>query len=142
MWAAKKLLSSFLSSALNEYVEAESIDSENLNVDVMKGELHLENLRLRSTALEALGLPLQLERGLIGQVKITGANLSTVRCIVWMRTLARSRLASPFFCLPPSPRTHSHNTPLSSPFPARVRANQSRSARRADPARPRERRDE
>ena len=104
MWAAKRLLASVLSSVLDEYVESDSIDSENLNVDVMKGELHLENLVLRPNALDSLGLPLKLVRGLIGRVKITGANLGTVRCAAHrLRCAPRSRaLPSPPTLRPPT----------------------------------------
>ena len=72
-----KLVSQILQRILGQYVE--NIDTDMLNISVWKGELTLENLRLKRGALDALNIPVTVTRGILGKIvlKIPWSRLKT-----------------------------------------------------------------
>ena len=66
-----------LDGLLGEYVEG--IDQRQLELDVLNGHLLLQNLTVRSSALQKLQLPLNVKAGVVGRVelRIPWAHLST-----------------------------------------------------------------
>jgi vacuolar protein sorting-associated protein 13A/C len=65
----EKTLARLLTSALGAYVD--DLNAEQLRLGLFGGRLHLRNLRLRTTAFDALQLPIELVGGCIGELDIT-----------------------------------------------------------------------
>ena len=69
--------SAVLDAVLGEYIEG--FNQRQLELDVLNGHLLLQNLTVRSSALQRLQLPLAVKSGVIGRVelRIPWANLSS-----------------------------------------------------------------
>ncbi|XP_017773930.1 PREDICTED: vacuolar protein sorting-associated protein 13D isoform X2 [Nicrophorus vespilloides] len=57
-----------LNNYLGKYVE--NLNTEQLSIAVLSGEVELENLPLKRDALRHLGLPVQIKSGFIGKIKL------------------------------------------------------------------------
>lgn len=65
---AKKLLLDVLVNVLGNYVEG--LSSDNLRVGVWSGKVELSNLKLKSTALDTLNLPIKISHGALKHLKL------------------------------------------------------------------------
>ena len=65
---AKKLLLDVLVNVLGAYVEG--LSSENLRVGVWSGKVELRNLKLKSTALDNLNLPIKISHGALKEMRL------------------------------------------------------------------------
>ncbi|XP_076444664.1 LOW QUALITY PROTEIN: intermembrane lipid transfer protein VPS13A-like [Babylonia areolata] len=62
------LVASLLNKYIGKYVA--NIDSSNLNVSVLKGDVELSDLQLRPEALAELNLPIEVKAGYVGLLKL------------------------------------------------------------------------
>ncbi|XP_058818048.1 intermembrane lipid transfer protein Vps13D isoform X2 [Topomyia yanbarensis] len=65
----RELIAWVLNNYLGKYVE--NLNTAQLTIALLSGQVELENLPLRKDALRCLGLPLQIINGTIGKVKLT-----------------------------------------------------------------------
>ncbi|XP_055600875.1 intermembrane lipid transfer protein Vps13D isoform X2 [Uranotaenia lowii] len=65
----RELIAWVLNNYLGKYVE--NLNTAQLTIALLSGQVELENLPLRKDALRYLGLPLQIVSGTIGKVKLT-----------------------------------------------------------------------
>ncbi|XP_055550000.1 intermembrane lipid transfer protein Vps13D isoform X2 [Wyeomyia smithii] len=65
----RELIAWVLNNYLGKYVE--NLNTAQLTIALLSGQVELENLPLRKDALRYLGLPLQIINGTIGKVKLT-----------------------------------------------------------------------
>ena len=65
----EKVLSDALLERFGCYIEG--LDTDNLQVGAWRGEVRLENLRLKPDCLETLDLPVTLKHGRIGRFHLT-----------------------------------------------------------------------
>ncbi|XP_039449054.1 intermembrane lipid transfer protein Vps13D isoform X2 [Culex pipiens pallens] len=65
----RELIAWVLNNYLGKYVE--NLNTAQLTIALLSGQVELENLPLRKDALRSLGLPLQIVSGTIGKVKLT-----------------------------------------------------------------------
>ena len=66
-------LENYIANLLDSYIGqyCKDLNRKQLNVSIFKGDMVLENLELKSTALENLNLPVVVHRGVIGKLKLT-----------------------------------------------------------------------
>lgn len=57
-----------LNNYLGKYVE--NLNTDQLSIALLSGEVELENLPLKKDALRHLGLPVQIKAGFLGKVKL------------------------------------------------------------------------
>ena len=55
-----------LNKVLGDWIE--NLDSKNLNLSVLSGEILLQDLRVKSDAFDNLGLPFRLVHGFLGKL--------------------------------------------------------------------------
>ena len=81
---AKSMLLHILADVLGKYVEG--LTRENLKLGVWSGRIELFNLRLKSTALDDLNLPIKVEKGSLRtlKVKIPWAHLESKPVVIEM----------------------------------------------------------
>jgi len=65
----ESLLANFLTSRAAQFIK--HIPQEQLRVGVWRGEIALDDLELRADCLDGLGLPLTLEAGYVGSLRIS-----------------------------------------------------------------------
>lgn len=65
----ESILANFLTSRVAQFVK--HIPQEQLRVGVWRGEIVLDDLELRADCLDGLGLPLSLEAGYVGSLRIS-----------------------------------------------------------------------
>ena len=104
-------MSDLLRKYLKDYIVFNETD---VDIAISKGEATLSNLRLKPGALDALNLPIEVQFGYIGEMrlKIPFSNLSQVRCvgcfrIVLLRICSMSACQLSGCTLPPRARVSS-----------------------------------
>ena len=64
----EQVVATVLNRLLGSYVEG--LETSQLNIGIWAGDVHLKNLRLRSDALDALGLPVRVRSGSLGALRL------------------------------------------------------------------------
>ena len=65
----ESILANFVTSRAAQFIK--HIPQEQLRVGVLRGEIVVDDLELRSDCLDGLGLPLSLEAGYVGSLRIS-----------------------------------------------------------------------
>lgn len=69
MFSASAIVRSLLAQHLGEFVEKDCLDS--LTASLWWGQVALDNVRLKSSVLDSLGLPIRLRQGHVGRLEVT-----------------------------------------------------------------------
>lgn len=87
IFEALEFVSPFLIRYLGDYVDIQNV--KDLKVSLLQGNVRLTGLRLKSTCLDFLGLPIQVEHGTIGNLTLVvpWTNLKNERVIVQLSDL-------------------------------------------------------
>lgn len=104
-----------LNNYLGKYVE--NLNTDQLSIAILSGEVELENLPLRRDALRHLGVPVEIRAGFVGRVKLS-VPISQPRSAPWLIVLERLYVVAGPVCLEPwddgAERLAEHERKLSS----------------------------
>merc|ERR1712048_638806 len=69
MGVFEALVVDLLNKHIGDYIE--NLDASQLKIGIWGGNVELENLRLKDSALDGLGLPVQVVRGHLGKLTLS-----------------------------------------------------------------------
>lgn len=64
-----RLVGSVIANLLNDKIE--NLDSNQLNVSLLSGNLELRDLKIRQSILDEVNLPIVLQKGVVGKISVS-----------------------------------------------------------------------